>query len=431
MQYQTVSPNSAVSSREPAHLDESVGCSSATVDATSLPVSVRVLRNNREIEELRAAWMRLHRHPNSDIDFFFAVLGSSPSILRPFVLVLDHNEEPSVILVGRVETIRPDFRIGYAHLPRPSVCALVFIYAGLLGNPSSTDCELLVRAITGSLKQGEADIALFNHLRKDSPLYPAVLHQSGFFFHDFCPSLSVHRQLILPGSETEFWAGLSPKMRRNLRWQIKKLLNAYPGSVAIECFTKLCDLEEMIRQLECIATKTYQRGLGVGFVDTPGERAFMQLKMKRGWLRTYILSLNGKPSAFWSGTLYQGVFHSDYMGYDPACRQYSPGIFLLIKVIEMFCCQKADCKIEAVDFGLGDAKYKSYFADSHWLDASLWIYAPTIRGAALNAYRTSTLLADRIARRIVGEELQEKIKKLWRSRSARIEQAHSASSSEI
>ncbi|MGA3048221.1 MAG: GNAT family N-acetyltransferase [Terracidiphilus sp.] len=287
-----------------------------------------------------------------------------------------------------------------------------------------------MRAITGSLKQGEADIALFNHLRKDSPLYPAVLHQSGFFIHDFCPSLSVHRQLILPGSEAEFWAGLSPKMRRNLRWQIKKLLNAYPGSIAIECLTKLCDLEEMIRQLECIATKTYQRGLGVGFVDTPGERAFMQLKMKRGWLRTYILSLNGKPSAFWSGTLYQGVFHSDYMGYDPACRQYSPGIFLLIKVIEMFCCQKADCKIEAVDFGLGDAKYKSYFADSHWLDASLWIYAPTIRGVALNAYRTSTLLADRIARRIVGEELQEKIKKLWRSRSARIEQAHSASSSE-
>lgn len=421
MQDQTVSPDSPVSWRETAHLDESVRSGSECVDTASLPVSIRVLRNNSEIEELRAAWMLLHRHPNSDIDFFLAVLDSSPSVLRPFVLVLDRNEEPAVILVGRLETIRPDLRIGYAHLPRPSVRALVFIYAGLLGNPSSADCQLLVRAINGSLKQGEADIALFNHLREDSPLYPAVLRQSRFFTRDFCRSLSVHRQLTLPGSVPEFWAALSPKMRRNLRWQIKKLLNAFPGSVTVECFTRPSDLDKMMQQFEYVATKTYQRGLGVGVVDTPGERALMQLKMKRGWLRTYILSLNGEPSVFWSGTLYQGVFHSDYMGYDPACRQYSPGIFLLIKVIEMFCCQKADYKIEAVDFGLGDAKYKSYFADNHWLDASLWIYAPTIRGAVLNAYRTSALLADRIARRIVGEELQEKIKKLWRSRSARTE----------
>ena len=53
-----------------------------------------------------------------------------------------------------------------------------------------------------------------------------------------------------------------------------------------------------------------------------------------GWLRAYLLYLGDRPCAFWIGMLYNGPFVSEYMSYDPEFRQFSPGMVLIMRVIE-------------------------------------------------------------------------------------------------
>ena len=289
---------------------------------------------------------------------------------------------------------------------------------------------MLVQEVVGSLRHGEADIAFFNHLRADSPLYAALGHLRGLLSRDYFPALQVHRSMTLPASVEEFWLRFSPKVRKNQRWQAKKLLNDHSGNVRIHCFREASELERMIQDVEQIAKKTYQRGLGVGFADSAVTRKRLYLNAEKGWLRTYVLYVQDRPCAFWSGTLYSREFHSDYMGYDPDYGKYSPGMYLIMKVIEGFCGASGEKEISGIDFGLGDAQYKEILGNLNWQDASFYLFAPTLRGAGLNAVRTPILLLDRIGRKLVERaNMLPKIKRLWRNRVAQRDQENDIAAS--
>jgi CelD/BcsL family acetyltransferase involved in cellulose biosynthesis len=92
-------------------------------------------------------------------------------------------------------------------------------------------------------------------------------------------------------------------------------------------------LDHLFHDVEEIARKTYQRGLGVGFADTTRMRQRLELAARKGWLRAYLLYLGERPCAFWIGMLYGDTFVSDYTGYDPDLRQFSPGIGLVMRMI--------------------------------------------------------------------------------------------------
>jgi len=387
-----------------------------------------VLRSESEIESLRDAWARMQSNPNADLDFYLMVARSTPAIVRPYVLVVYRGEEPSALLVGRVEKMQMSASIGYLRLPGPRVQALTFIHGGLVGCPSQEDCELLAWQIRDSLRHGEADLAYFNHLRADSSLV-RCLHQTPLPVRDFFPAFTSHRRFVLSGNSSEFRARLSPKALRNRRQEAQKLCRAFGGDVRVECLRQPSDLDRMVREIEQVAKKTYQRGMSVGFRGEPDEWARLQFKAERGWLRTYILYAAGKPCAFFSGTLYKGALFGDYMGYDPAYRQYSPGMYLVMQMIESLGKEKASEEIEAVDFGLGDARYKAQICNDEWQDATLYLFAPNLRGIFCNAYRTPVLFADRLARKLVGSGLQEKVKRLWRNLFMRVSRVRSAAMS--
>ncbi|HEY6272604.1 MAG TPA: GNAT family N-acetyltransferase, partial [Terriglobales bacterium] len=341
-------------------------------DPGALPPTVRVLRSIPEVEEMRAVWTGMRPHPNADIDLFLNVIRSRPKMVRPHVPVLCKNGTPAALVIGRFEDSHVEFKIGYADFFRPKARMLTFIYGGLLGHPGADDCEALAHEVMNSLRHGEADAAFFNHLRADGPLYRALMRLSGFWGRDHFPAVQTHRSMSLPGSAEEFWARLSPKVRKNQRWQAKKLLSNHPGGVRIECFRQVSELERMIQDVEQIARKTYQRGLGVGFTDNEDTRQRLHLKAEKGWLRGYVLYTGDSPCAFWLGTLYHQEFHSDFMGYDPDHGKYSPGMYLIVQVVEDFCKRSGEEGIAAIDFGLGDAQYKEILGDVQWQDASAY-----------------------------------------------------------
>ena len=71
--------------------------------------------------------------------------------------------------------------------------------------------------------------------------------------------------------------------------------------------------------------------------------------------------------------LYGETFVSDYTGYDPDLRQFSPGIGLVMGMIERFCNRADGDVIRELDFGPGDAEYKAVLCTRKWLEAVVYI----------------------------------------------------------
>jgi hypothetical protein len=382
-------------------------------------ITTKVLRSLEEIEGIADRWRSWQHHPNSDLDFYLLVLRSRPEFLRPHVIVVYRDGCPEAMLVGRLELKEVDARLGYAGFLKKKARALTFLYGGLLGTLSPEGSEALVRDIMSSLSQGDADLAYFNHLKADSPLYWAATKLPGRLSRDYLPRQQVHRAMTVPEGPNEFYSRLSSKVRKNLKWQGRKLVQEYPGNVSVHCFREVGDLERLIQDAEGIARKTYQRGLGVGFADSPELRCRLSLEAEKHWLRGYVLYVNNTPWAFWIGTLYLGTLHSDYTGYDPNLGRRSPGMFLMVKVIEDLCSRsERGEQVSKIDFGLGDAQYKEVLGDLEWKDASLYIFAPRLKAFALNLMRTPVALLDRGARSALDQfGLSARLKRMWRRNS--------------
>jgi hypothetical protein len=388
-------------------------------DSMSSGITTRVIRTIEEIEEIRGTWESWQFHPNTDIDFFITNIKNDPKILYPHVVVAYRDGEPEALLAGRVVESRLDLKVGYASFLSPRVRTLAFAYAGFLGAESPENCVALVSQILESLKNGEADIAVLKGVRPGSPLFETALHVPGALVRDHFPATQLHRRMKMHESVQEFQQSLSGVDRREQKRRAKKLLQEFSNDVRIECLSRPADLDRMFRDVDEVARKTYQRGLGAGFVDTPNLRQLIKLWAERDRLRAYVLYAAGKPCAFWIGTLYGSTFHGDFMAFDPALGKCAPGMYLLMRTIEGLYADQQDCRVTDIDWGHGDAEYKEMLGNQSWEEATISIFAPTVRGVSLNALRSPVILFDRYARRVLERtRLLPRIKKAWRNRFA-------------
>ena len=376
-------------------------------------VSARVVRSTCEIEEIRKIWASWQQHPNADIDFYLLLARLRPEIIRPHVIVIYRRGRPDAMLIGRLMHGRIDLKLGYRNLLRPRARLLSFVYGGLLGNVSAENSQAMVAQVLNDLRQDEADAAVFNFVKADSLIYPLILNSPGFGCRDYFPTVQVHWNMRLPKTVEEFYRGLSPDHRAEIRRKTKKLSAEYGGNVRIACLRERADLDRTFRDVEEVAKKTYQRGLGVGFTDTLERRRIFDFETRKGWHRTYIMYVADEPCAFWMGRVCGATFYSGDIGYDPKYKRHSPGTFLFARMIEDFCSNG----LQEVDFGLGDAEYKQRFGNYSWQEGSAYIFAPNPQGLRISALRTPVVLLDQGLRKAFGRTgLIPKIKKLWRER---------------
>jgi hypothetical protein len=377
---------------------------------------VRAVRDYAGIEDLRPIWTSWQSHPNADIDFYLTVLRSLPEVLRPYVLILHRGDNPEAMLIGGIDQSQLEFKIGYKTLYKAPVRQLTLIYGGRLGNLSLPNCELLLCELMNSLRREKVDVVFLTRVRTESALYQAVTHLPGFFTRDHCQAPVRHRSTALPPTAEEFYRCLSAKVRRHLKSQAKKLLSDFPEGVEVRAFCDVQDLDRMIRDVEEVAKKTYQRGLGVGFVDSPEIRTRLRLEAERGWLRAHILYIAGKPATFFMCDLYGDTYHANYLGYDPIHSKYSPGSYLIMRSIKDFMAETGARKPPKIDWGLGDARYKEELGTCDWEEVSPRIFTSTFKGVCLSALWTSTMLVDCMARRLLGKVgIIQTTKKIWRN----------------
>jgi Acetyltransferase (GNAT) domain len=266
------------------------------------------------------------------------------------------------------------------------------------------------------LRKGEADLAEFRFVRTDLPFYRLLTEFPGFVMRGRFPQAQPHWIMRLPDRPEAVPTCISSHEKRQIRRRAKMLETEYPGKVRIERFGPGSDLASMFLDLEEVAKKTYHRGLGVGFVDTPETRERLRFEADKGWMRVRILYVADKPCAFWMGNLYGDIFYSGDVGYDPLFRKYELGKQVLMKLLEDLCKENT----KQVDFGLGDADWKHRFGDEKWDEASLTIFAPTLKGSGINLLRTTTILAEQTAKRALERtQTLSRLKKLWRGRATK------------
>jgi CelD/BcsL family acetyltransferase involved in cellulose biosynthesis len=169
---------------------------------------------------------------------------------------------------------------------------------------------------------------------------------------------------------------------------------------------------EPSRWIEVVAKKTYQRGLGAGFIDNEETRKRLSFFAQKGMLRVMLLEGDEVPISFWYGVVYKNVFHAAATGYLPDVAKYEVGTLTLMKTIE----ELSKEEVLKLDYGLGDASYKERFSDISWREASFQIFAPTMKGKILRNYIALAGLIDRQMRNFVEQTgYVERIKKKWRT----------------
>jgi hypothetical protein len=383
-------------------------------------VQIRIARDSAEVESLRDAWSKWPGHRDSEIDFYLMIVRSYPEVLRPHVITLYRKGQPEAILIGRLEEKRFAFKVGYLTLFRPKARCLDFVYDGLRGNTSLENSEILVREVMNCLRSGEADLALLEFLPIDSVLYQFSRTLPGFLGRDTSPSQTGHESLKLPPSIDELYKRMSSKRRSEIRRKAKKFVAQATARINVVCYRHPEQLDRIFQDVEEIAKKSYLRGLGTGFEDNALVRARLELCARKGWLRAYVLYIGDRPCAYWIGMLCGETFYGEYVGYDPEYRLLSPGMFVMLNVIETFCNGTSGDTVREVDFGFGNAEYKSALCNSSSVEASVFVFAPTFKGLRLNLVRTVTRKLDQVARKTIARaNWLQKIKKIWRSRFAR------------
>jgi Acetyltransferase (GNAT) domain len=376
---------------------------------------VRVIRSVEDISDIRDHWQACCLHRDTDVDRYLHDTITSEAT-RPHVLVHYNDGRPKALLIGRYEVQSPGLRLGYFRIQTRKVRFLTFLNGGLIGDVSAQTCSRFVDSILASLKAGEADAATIHYCELDSPFVAIARSRPGRLLSDRVQRAHVHRMRTIVDERTSSTIGLSTRERQHQRRR-EKLLQEFRGQVRIVCFRSDAELDRLVEDVELVAKKTYQRGLGVGFSDTPQIRNRLHFDARMGWLHAYVLYIEERPCAFWITTVYRSTLYSDFLGFDPAYGRYSPGVYLIVEVIDRLSRHSADPRVRLIDFGVGEAEYKIRLGNRSQQKVSVSIFAPSARGVTLNALQTFVRICQASAERLLmNSGLLARLKRAWRSR---------------
>jgi CelD/BcsL family acetyltransferase involved in cellulose biosynthesis len=369
------------------------------------------------IEALRPLWGAFKVSDiDSDIDYFTAVVASADLGARPYVSHIRLEDGHDLLVVARIQQISLPLRVGYSVLGHVKLLALIVSFDGILGSRGRADEDVAFAHLQSALSKGEADIVIMRNIDVASDRYSVGVSSTLRLLRGFSPPPSRRWVADIPGSFDEFLSGRSSKTRNTLRRHDKALRAHYEGKIELRRFDQWHQMDEMCEAMRMVGSRSYQQGLGVAFSGSPLQMALISLGLKKGWARTWVLYLEGRPVSFWTGMAYGNTFYIGTPGFDPEFSKQSVGRFTMLRMLEDLC---ADPAISLLDFGQGEAEYKSAFGRCARRERELLLIAPKA-GALLRMAAYSSLAAlNNQGRRLVGHlGWTRSLRSMWRNRKA-------------
>jgi hypothetical protein len=393
--------------------DEAAG--NAVLDGSKTGCRIHVLNNAEEINRWREFWVENNRHPDADIDFYSLFTTIHADKLKPYILVATQNGKPKAMWIGRLENVSVPLKLGYRTLLNLSLRQIAFLQDGFLGESSPEIIQALIAHIRRQLKSGVADRAYVSNTDVNLEIFKAARRAPGILFRDYSGKTVERWQTSLPANMEEFLKRRSKKHRYWLKRIGRVFEEAHPGKVKFTMCRMKEDIKGFCDAAEQIAQTTYQRGLGVGFLNTLETHRRLELAVEKGWLKAYLVFVEDEPVAFWCGRLYNGIMYLEWTGYKPAYRKFEAGTVLFLKMLEDLCASG----VRAVDYGLGTAGYKERFGDNKLIEGSVSLNASTLKGLMVNVLTTTDVIVNKTAKAVVKKMgFLDQLKKRWRGKLA-------------
>lgn len=210
----------------------------------------------------------------------------------------------------------------------------------------------------------------------------------------------------------EYWKQHGSRTRQKFRSERKRMADC-----TIKRYTAPEQVDEFLAHAHAISKVTWQtHELGLRIRNDAQERAFFSWMAARGAFRSYVMVKGDRPVAFMIGNQSKGWYQYEEVGFDPEFSRKSPGRVLLCHVIDDLLTYD---RPRGLDFGGGDAAYKSMFANDESRSGTWWVLPPGLA----TWYRTRMIAGTRWCGRTVRDALQwlgwhTRLKQLWRARTA-------------
>jgi CelD/BcsL family acetyltransferase involved in cellulose biosynthesis len=255
-------------------------------------------------------------------------------------------------------------------------------FDGVIGLHDEDDVATVMAALSAHLAAGEADVVRFQKVDTSTTLFTGIERSVGWLQQSQGARPTINWWAKLPGSWEDFLAARSSKSRRQLRYDDRKFEKKYNESFEVRRLDAHEFHDLLRRDLEAVATKSYQRRLGIGIDAGPLWDGLIALTLDRGWLRVWMLYIDDRPVAFWWGTTYAGVFADYSPAYDPEFSAGRVGTYTMMRMLEDLC---DDPEVSILDFGHGEAFYKQRFGSYSTNTTDVLVFARRLRPLALNA----------------------------------------------
>ena len=209
-----------------------------------------------------------------------------------------------------------------------------------------------------------------------------------------CPFIS------LAGTSWEsYLATLGAEHRYNFHRKWKRLNRDF--KVQFEQVRTQAQCRESIDLVIALHNLRWRDRGGSDAFDTPGlvgfHREFSQVALERGWLRLYVLRLDGKPAACLYGFLYRRTFYFYQSGFDATYDKHSVGLVTMGLAIQ----GAIDEGAEEYDLLHGNETYKSHWSRNSRALGRLEVYPPRGLGWICRSSVELERASRRIARRVL------------------------------
>jgi hypothetical protein len=177
------------------------------------------------------------------------------------------------------------------------------------------------------------------------------------------------RRILFPSSRDEYWGRFSKKSLSTLRRKLKKF-----GETRLERITDIAHVPRFLEIAHRISLQTWQsRQFGLRVRNDAAELDGLATLANHGLLRSYLWFSNDEPVGFLVGQQDKGVFHYEEVGYATPFAKYSPGLVMLMQVLDDLI---EHDRPRVFDFGGGDADYKQFFANDESRSGTVWLFPP-------------------------------------------------------
>ena len=392
----------------PNHSVEALSNSYPSEEAAE-QLSVQVADSLPAVEALRPIWTEWTHNLNTNLDYYLDNLKRDPTILHPYVITASERGVPQAMLVGHVRKCRVSTVVSSVNIRGPKAKVLEVIAGGRMGLQSTAIDKVFVLQLRNALRSDGIDQLCFQRLPMESDLLRELRHMPGFLMKERVPHVVRYLVAPLAPASGKRAPALSGKNRREAQRKPRILQRAFPGRARFQCFSGIGELEDGLRDATAVRVTTWQHDLDGRVLNTPNARAKFVFCAQQGWLRIYVMYVDGSPVAFLIGQHYQQKFYCQHAGYRPDFARYSVGSLLTAWAFESL----AAAGVEQVDLGEGGQEHNRRLGGRVCEEGMVHVYAPSLRGLCVNLFFAGAQIARTAGRRTLTELRLNRPSRAW------------------